>query len=110
MGRKPRLVNCVPGAGASCRRLHTIGELRRTRTSMRKAAFLLAAFLTISSGAAAQELRIGFVNTTTGGGAVIGRDMENGWKLGLEHQGWMRDGDKLGGVPTRIFYVDDQQK
>lgn len=60
--------------------------------------------------AGAQELRIGFLNTTTGGGALIGRHMEAGWKLGLEHQGWTKDGDKLGGVATRIFYADDQVK
>ena len=58
----------------------------------------------------AQELRIGLLNTTTGGGAVIGKHVENGWKLGLAHQGWEKDGDKLGGVPTRIFYGDDQAK
>jgi branched-chain amino acid transport system substrate-binding protein len=60
--------------------------------------------------AAAQELRIGFLNTTTGPGAIIGRHMDNGWKLGLEHQGWMQDGDKLDGVPTKVVYGDDQQK
>jgi len=58
----------------------------------------------------AQELRIGFLNTTTGGGALIGKHMESGWKLGLEHQGWTKDGDKLGGVPTKVFYADDQLK
>ena len=61
-------------------------------------------------GALAQELRIGFVNTNTGGGAILGRQMENGWKLGLEHAGWSKDGDKLGGVATRIFYADDQAR
>src|SRR5262249_19734229 len=60
--------------------------------------------------AAAQELRIGFLNTTTGPGALIGKHMENGWKLGLEHQGWTKDGDKLGGAATKVFYADDQTK
>ncbi len=60
--------------------------------------------------ASAQELRIGFMNTYTGGGAVLGKHQDNGWKLGLEHVGWTKDGDKLGGVPTKIFYADDQQK
>jgi branched-chain amino acid transport system substrate-binding protein len=59
---------------------------------------------------AAQELRIGFLSTTSGGGAVIGRHQVNGWQLGLEHEGWKKDGDKLGGVPTRIFSADDQAK
>jgi branched-chain amino acid transport system substrate-binding protein len=60
--------------------------------------------------AAADELRIGFLNTTTGQGAFIGRFLENGWKLGLEHAGWAKDGDKLGGVPTRVFHGDDQSR
>jgi branched-chain amino acid transport system substrate-binding protein len=59
---------------------------------------------------AANELRIGFLSTTSGGGAVIGRHQVNGWQLGLEHEGWTKDGDKLGGVPTRIFQADDQAK
>ena len=68
----------------------------------------VAAF--VASGAFAQELRIGFLNTTSGPGAIIGRHMENGWKLGLDHQGWAKDGDRLGGVPAKIVYGDDQQK
>ena len=70
----------------------------------------LAAFPAAVQPSWGQELRIGFLNTTTGGGALIGKHMENGWKLGLEHQGWKQDGDKLGGVPTKVFYADDQVK
>jgi len=70
----------------------------------------LAAAVMAGGTAAADELRIGFLNTTTGQGAFIGRFLENGWKLGLEHAGWTKDGDKLGGVPTRIFYADDQSR
>src|SRR5215470_4855888 len=64
----------------------------------------------VASAATAQELRIGFMNTMSGGGAVIGKHQVNGWKLGLEHEGWTKDGDKLGGVATRIFEADDQAK
>jgi branched-chain amino acid transport system substrate-binding protein len=64
----------------------------------------------LASAASAQELRIGFLNTTTGSLAVIGLHMENGWKLGLESEGWRKDGDKLGGVATKITYGDDQSK
>jgi branched-chain amino acid transport system substrate-binding protein len=60
--------------------------------------------------AAAQELRVGFLNTMTGPGALPGVEQTNAWKLGLEHEGWTKDGDKLGGVPTRIWLGDDQQK
>ena len=76
--------------------------------TLRIAAVAAAMILAASSGAAAQELRIGFLNSQSGPGALIGQHMENGWKLGLEHAGWTKDGDKLGGVPTKVFYADDQ--
>jgi branched-chain amino acid transport system substrate-binding protein len=63
-----------------------------------------------AASASAQELRIGFMSTLTGGNAIIGNHQVNGLKLGLEHQGWNKDGDKLGGVATKIFYGDDQAK
>jgi branched-chain amino acid transport system substrate-binding protein len=69
-----------------------------------------AAALAAVSGAAAQELRIGYLVTMTGPTAAIGHDAIKGWKLGLEHEGWMKDGDKLAGVPLRMFYGDDQLK
>jgi branched-chain amino acid transport system substrate-binding protein len=69
-----------------------------------------AALAALSTAAEAQELRIGFLNTSSGGGAIIGKHLDNGWRLGLEHQGWTKDGDRLGGVPARIVYGDDQQK
>jgi len=60
--------------------------------------------------ASAQELRIGYLTTLSGSGAALGQPLTNGWKLGLEHEGWTKDGDHLGGVPTKVFYEDDQQK
>lgn len=73
------------------------------------AALAAAAFgLASVSGASAQELRIGFLNSQSGNGASMGQHLDNGWKLGMEHAGWMKDGDKLGGVPTRVFFADDQ--
>ena len=74
------------------------------------AAATLAGSIALAAPAAAQELRIGFMNTYTGGGAVLGKHQDNGWKLGLAKVGWAKDGDKIGGVPTKIFYADDQQK
>jgi branched-chain amino acid transport system substrate-binding protein len=71
---------------------------------------LVSLLVSAALPAGAEELRIGFLNTTTGQGALIGRFLENGWKLGLEHAGWTKDGDRLGGVPTRIFYSDDQSR
>ncbi len=57
----------------------------------------------------AEELRIGFINVMTGGGAILGVHAINGWKLGLEHEGWNANG-KLGGVPVKMFYGDTQRK
>jgi branched-chain amino acid transport system substrate-binding protein len=79
-----------------------------TKGSLYGAAAL--AVLAFAAPAAAQELRIGFLNTYTGGGALLGKHQDNGWKLGLADEGWTKDGDKLGGVVTKIFYGDDQQK
>ncbi len=79
--------------------------MRKYRLPITFAAILLAA-----GAAGAQELRVGFVNTLSGAGAGPGVENTNGWKLALEHEGWTKDGDKLGGVPTRIFYGDDQWK
>src|SRR5262249_6124970 len=69
-----------------------------------------AVALAFASASTSQELRVGFLATQTGGAAAIGIQAVNGWKLGLEHEGWSKDGDKLGGVPTRMYYADDQLK
>jgi len=63
-----------------------------------------------SSASAQEELRIGYLATMTGGAAIIGKHMVQGWQLGLEHEGWKQDGDKIAGVPLRMFYGDDQFK
>lgn len=72
------------------------------------AAAVAAAGLTLSvQGAQAQELKIGFVTTMN---HPLGKQMMQGFQLGLEHEGWKKDGDKLGGVPTKVIYGDDQFK
>ena len=71
----------------------------------------LALVAATASVAGAQELRIGYMVTLSGGAAIIGQQSSNGFRLGLEHEGWKRDGDKLAGfVPTRVFFADDQLK
>ena len=78
---------------------------------MRKIWLPVAAAVLLAPGLAqAQELRVGFINTASGAGAGPGVEQTNAWKIGLEHEGWTKDGDKLGGVVTKIFYADDQQK
>ncbi len=72
----------------------------------------LVGALAATQAAAAQEneLRIGYLATMTGGAAIIGQHMVQGWKLGLEHEGWKKDGDKIAGVTLKMFYGDDQVK
>ena len=64
---------------------------------------LTAAFVTLAlTGLSrAEPLKIGMVVTTSGPGAVIGRDMVAGFKLGMKHAG-------LDSVP--VIYEDDQFK
>lgn len=69
-----------------------------------------AALAFVATAAQAEELRVGYLTTNSGPAAVIGEQVVNGWKLGLEHEGWKKDGDMLGGVPLRMFYGDDQLK
>jgi branched-chain amino acid transport system substrate-binding protein len=66
-----------------------------------------AACVLIAGTASAEELRIGFMNSMN---HPLGKEQVNGFKLRLKALGWNKDGDKLGGVPTRIFYCDDQRK
>lgn len=77
---------------------------------MKRIRHVLAVALVAATPAAAQELRVGFINTTTGGGAIIGKPLENGFRLGLKAGGWTKDGDKFAGVVLRVFFADDQIK
>jgi branched-chain amino acid transport system substrate-binding protein len=60
-----------------------------------------------TGGASAQELRIGFINSLN---HPIGKWQVNGFRLGLEHSGWKKNGDKIHGVPVTVEYCDDQVK
>lgn len=82
----------------------------KTNRRLLAAAIALASGAALASMGAAQELRIGFINTTTGGGAAIGKPLENGFRLGLKAGGWTKDGDKFSGIVARIFFSDDQVK
>ncbi len=70
----------------------------------------VAAIALTATVAKAEELRIGYINTLSGGAAILGKEQLNGFMLGMEHEGWKKDGDKLGGVPTRMVVGDDQRK
>jgi branched-chain amino acid transport system substrate-binding protein len=54
---------------------------------------------------AAEPLKVGFISTFSGGGALLGQHMYDGFMLGLGQRG-----GKLGGVTTQIIKGDDQLK
>ena len=70
-------------------------------------AAVAAVAVLMAGNASANELRIGYMNTMK---HPLGKDQVRGWKLGLAAAGWKKNGDKLGGIPTKIFYCDDQFK
>lgn len=74
------------------------------------AAIAVVLAMAAPSSAPAQELRIGLVTTLSGGGALLGQELQRGFELGMAHQGWSENGDELAGVPTRVFVEDDQQE
>src|SRR5690606_10050274 len=55
--------------------------------------------------AAAQELKIGFMATFTGPGALLGEHLRDGFLLGVEEKG-----GELGGLETEVILADDQLK
>ena len=66
-----------------------------------------AAVLTLAGASAvyAEALKIGFVVTQSGPGAVIGQDMSAGFKIGLRHAGL-----DAGPNAVEVIYEDDQLK
>ncbi len=70
-----------------------------------RAPALALALALVPLTATAQEVRIGFLSTLTGGGALIGEPTKKGWDLAVEVLG-----GKFGGVPAKITYGDDQMK
>lgn len=63
----------------------------------------LAVGLGLAAPASADELRIGFLAPLTGGGAQLGKDLVDGFRLYLDQHG-----NKLGGVDVK-FIVEDEQ-
>lgn len=66
--------------------------------------FFAAALLAYPAAYAASNIKIGFLTTLSGPGAVIGQEMRDGFNLGIKHSG-----GKLGGLPVELQIVDDQQ-
>lgn len=69
------------------------------------AATLGGALLAATAAQAADAIRIGFLTTLSGPGAVIGNEVRDGFNLGIRNSG-----DKLGGLPVQMEIIDDQQK
>lgn len=65
---------------------------------------LAMALAATSASHAADAVKIGFLTTLSGPGAVIGQEVRDGFNLGLQH-----GGGKLGGLPVEMTIVDDQQ-
>ena len=68
---------------------------------------LVATMLAGLAGAAHAQapVKIGFISTFSGAEGVLGRELQDGFKLGLEHTG-----NKIGGRPVEVTYGDDQTK
>lgn len=54
---------------------------------------------------AQEELRIGMLTTLSGPAGAVGNEVRDGFMLGVEMAG-----GKLGGVPTKVIVLDDEQK
>ena len=65
----------------------------------------LAASTVALDSAKSQEVRVGYVTTATGAGALLGDPGRKGWDLALEHLG-----GKFGGLTAKVTYGDDQMK
>lgn len=74
-----------------------------------KKACIGAALIAVSGFAshaiAADELKIGLLSTFSGPGAALGNEIKEGFELGV-----LQSDNQLGGVPTQLIVVDDQQK
>lgn len=71
-----------------------------------KTCLISAALVAASwSSAAVAEIKIGFIATMSGPAAALGKDMYDGFMLGIEHSG-----GKLGGQKVEVIKEDDQLK
>lgn len=64
-----------------------------------------ALLLMLATTVRAQDVKIGFVSTFTGGAGVIGEDMRDGFELALDHLG-----RKMGPLGVEVIYEDDTFK
>jgi branched-chain amino acid transport system substrate-binding protein len=78
---------------------------------MLKTLLLSATFATSTSilglglAHAQEPVKIGFISTFSGPEGALGRELQDGFKIGLQHTG-----NKIGGRPVEVIYGDDQTK
>ena len=73
---------------------------------LRIALMASAAMLVVSQAVAQdEEIRIGYINTFSGGAAIYGKHQKDGLELALDHLG-----RKIGGLDVKMIYSDDQRK
>ena len=66
---------------------------------------IAAAASIASTPVTAETLKIGFINTFSGGAAIYGKHMKDALELALDHKG-----RKIGGLDVKVIYGDDQRK
>jgi branched-chain amino acid transport system substrate-binding protein len=74
---------------------------------MKRKVVLAAAALSLlaAPAVAADKVKIGFIATFSGGAAILGKHMRDGFDLALDDLG-----HKIGGLPVEVVYGDDQVK
>jgi branched-chain amino acid transport system substrate-binding protein len=68
-------------------------------------AMALGGLVQASANAAAEELTVGMITTTSGPGAGLGVDVRDGFNLAVEHLG-----GKFGDFDAKVIEADDQRK
>src|SRR5262249_26786684 len=68
-------------------------------------AAFIAGIVLAAPGFSADRLKIGVINTLTGPGSVLGREVKDGMDLALDDLG-----GRIGGLPAQVIYEDDQQR
>jgi branched-chain amino acid transport system substrate-binding protein len=77
----------------------------KTHHAIMGAIIMVCTLLGNTASNAAETLRVGFIGTLSGTNASMGKQLSEGFQLAVEQAG-----GNLGGLPTKITFVDDQQK
>ncbi len=75
------------------------------KASVALTAAVAAALVVAHASAQDKEIRIGFINTFSGGASIYGKHQKDGVELALDHLG-----RKMAGLDVKMIYGDDQRK